>query len=266
MRVQRGFTLTELVMVIVILGIVAAISTRFIQFSTQGALDTANRQRMSLTSGIASELISRSLRSALPGSVRTSAGGECIEFFPIVAGSRYRTGSGGFEARQPLDSFKTESFTGDTERAGWVVVYPYAEPGFPDELYGSDAETRASLSGVSESGPVTVNIDGTHEFPEDSPQQRVFLTSDPVSFCRGTDGEDRYLFRHTGYSYGISPGPPSDGRKEVIAAQLTGGPAFSFTPPTRRRNGVVTFEMTFASGSADEALTVNQEVQIRNVP
>lgn len=266
MRSQRGFTLTELVMVIVILGVIAAISTRFIQFSTQGALDTANRQRMALTAGVASEIISRSLRSALPGSIRISAGGQCIEFFPIVAGSRYREGSGGFRPRQPLDSFDTEGFTGDPDGAPWVFVYPYAEPGFPDELYGSSAETRAALSSVSGSDPATIDLDGTHEFPEESPQRRVFLTSEPVSFCRGPGSQEDYLFRHTGYGYASSPSRPSDGQKEVVAAPLTGDFNFSFTPPNRQRNGVTTFEFALESDSSAESLTVKQEVQIRNVP
>ncbi|WP_295716821.1 type II secretion system protein [uncultured Halovibrio sp.] len=268
MRRQQGFTLTELVMVIVILGIIAAISVRFIQFSTQGALDTANRQRLALGAGVASEQVSRELRSALPGSIRTSEGGECIEFFPIVAGSWYVDGADSFEPKRALSEFQAVPFSRSTEQAIRVFIYPYAESDFPDGLYETGAETRAGLGSVSGSGEErTVTLSSPHTFPEHSPQRRVTLTGDPVSFCRGTGTNSRYLFRYSGYGLNASGGRPSGGVREVVAMPLGDGPLiFSFIPPTRQRNGVVTFEFTLQSADSEESLSVAQEVQVRNVP
>jgi len=269
MRGSRGFTLTELVIVIVILGIVAVISVRFIQFSTQGAMDTANRQRLSLAAGITSAQVSRALREALPGSIRTSEGGACIEFFPIRAGSRYIEGAAGVRPNRPLSAFEAFPFSGGEGEATLVFIHPYAESGFPDGLYDAGAETRAELAGVApaDMGRVTVSLSSSHRFPAHSPQRRVALTGDPVSFCRGTGSANRYLFRHVGYGRNGSPGRPAGGQRTVVAAPLGGGPfEFSFEPPTKRRNGVVTFEFSLQSGVSDETLSVAQEVQVRNVP
>jgi len=89
MRRSRGFTLVELVMVIVLLAIVATISVRFVALSTQGAIDVGSRQLRSFSAVVISEQISRALREALPGSVRVSSDGACIEWMPVLAASNY---------------------------------------------------------------------------------------------------------------------------------------------------------------------------------
>ena len=48
MQRSGGFTLVELVMVIVLLGIVATISVQFVALSTRGAIDAGDRQQRSL--------------------------------------------------------------------------------------------------------------------------------------------------------------------------------------------------------------------------
>ena len=83
MHRYRGFTLVELVIVIVLLAIVATISVRFVSLSTQGALDVSSRQQRSLAGVVISEQISREVREAFPLSVRSN--GPCLEWLPIVA-------------------------------------------------------------------------------------------------------------------------------------------------------------------------------------
>jgi len=59
---RRGYTLIELVMVIVLLGIVATVSVRFVALSTRGALDASARQLRALQSVVISEQLTRELR------------------------------------------------------------------------------------------------------------------------------------------------------------------------------------------------------------
>src|SRR5690554_1980814 len=89
MRRQAGFTLIELIMVIVLLAIVATVSVQFVSLSTRGALDVGARQHRSLAGVVVSEQISRQLREALPTSVRINASGSCVEWMPIRAASYY---------------------------------------------------------------------------------------------------------------------------------------------------------------------------------
>lgn len=269
MRRAGGFTLTELIMVIVILGIIASISVRFIQFSTQGAIDTANRQRLAMAAGIISEQLSRELRSALPGSVRTGEGGQCIEFFPVWAGSSYIDGEGSLTLNEELASFRALPFSRATDEADHVFVYPYAEASFPADLYSDGALTRAGLASVNDlgGGEVEVSLSGTHTFTAHSPRRRVLLAKGPVTYCQGENAQSRFLFRYRDYGRNSSATRETDGTREVAAMPLVPGSLeFTFLPPTQQRNGVVTFEFDLQSEDSEESLAVSQEVQIRNVP
>ena len=89
---MRGFTLTEMIIVIVILSILGLGSSRFIAFSARSMVDTAERQLLSSSANIALEKVLRGVRDALPNSVRVFDGGvnsHCIEYVPILFSSRY---------------------------------------------------------------------------------------------------------------------------------------------------------------------------------
>ena len=55
MERTRGFTLIELIMVIVLLAIVATVSVRFVALSTRGALDVSERKQRALQGVVISE-------------------------------------------------------------------------------------------------------------------------------------------------------------------------------------------------------------------
>ncbi|MBQ0779683.1 MAG: prepilin-type N-terminal cleavage/methylation domain-containing protein, partial [Thalassolituus oleivorans] len=71
MAFSRGFTLIELVITIVLAGILATISVKFLQFSSQGLVSSAGRQQLAASGYVVNEQVSRAVRNALPGSIRT---------------------------------------------------------------------------------------------------------------------------------------------------------------------------------------------------
>jgi len=270
-NLQKGFSLTELIIVIVLLGIIAVIPISFIRFSAEGALDTANRQRLAMAAGVVSEQISREIRAALPGSVRLNDDDDCIEYIPIVASTVYRNAPI-TSARPSFPALPVSSVASST---GYAVIYPYAAE--TDDLYTATAGTPGVISPMTAtlpSGNGTVNIaftSGTHQYLTDSPLRRVFLVSTPVTFCQ--DG--RFIYRYSGYGFQstVAAALPTtydantgNGR-EVIGAPLEADSLnFSVVPPSLQRNGLITFEFALQSEQSDERIYVTQEVQLRNVP
>lgn len=89
---QRGFTLVEMIVVIVITGIIAGMVAMFIRAPVQGYMDSARRAEMTDIADTALRRMRRDIRTAVPNSVRlpAPAGSTYIEFLPTKAGGRYR--------------------------------------------------------------------------------------------------------------------------------------------------------------------------------
>ena len=92
---QRGFTLVELIMVIVIMGVVGSMMSVFIKSPIDAYFASARRAEMTDVADTTMRRMSRDLKTAVPNTVRTPActvpdSCQCIEFIPSKTGGRYR--------------------------------------------------------------------------------------------------------------------------------------------------------------------------------
>jgi len=89
---QAGFTLVEMIVVIVITGIISGMVAMFIKAPVQGYMDSARRAEMTDIADTALRRMARDVRTAVPNSVQVT--GICpicaVEFLPTKAGGRYR--------------------------------------------------------------------------------------------------------------------------------------------------------------------------------
>ena len=250
-----GFTLIELIIVIVLIGIIGTVSTRFIVNSVQGYVDTAARQSLANSAFVSAEKISRSLRAALPNSVRASSG--CIEYIPIEVASHYTD----IPVTVAADSFTAVSGRRSSVVKGRAVVYPITT----DDLYApgnNKAITAVTATLPAGTGEVTVALTGNHQFPTNSPTRRFYIVGQPVAFCQ----QGTRLYRYSGYGFNDSVSlPPASASRDILVNQVSAGSlTFNYLPASLVRNAVVNFSFTLVNG--DESYRIEQEANLRNVP
>ena len=85
----RGFTLIELVVVILLLGVMATFTSQFISTGTQLYADASAREQLMSDVRFGVERLNREVRDAVPGTLSLSSDGQCVSFWPLAAVSRY---------------------------------------------------------------------------------------------------------------------------------------------------------------------------------
>ncbi len=126
---QRGFTLVELVMVIVITGAIAASVVVFLKPAIDSYFDTRRRADLTDIADTALRRVAKDIRGAVPNSVR-SVSSTCFQLVPTIAGGRYRTapdtvngGSEFVDTSVATGAFDVLSSLGQTPASGdWVVI------------------------------------------------------------------------------------------------------------------------------------------------
>lgn len=91
LRSQRGFTLVEAIIVMVLTGVLAGVMVLFIRQPVQNYVDAAGRADLTDTADLALRRMARELRSALPNSIRTTFnnGVWYVQFIPVRSGGQY---------------------------------------------------------------------------------------------------------------------------------------------------------------------------------
>ena len=202
---QRGFTLVEAVMVIVLTGIIAAVVAVFIQGPVQGYFDTVRRSQASDVADFALRRVARDLQTALPNSMRsTDASNYFLEFLPVRSAGRYRAaGDGGTDMLDIANPVVDNSFgvlspgvsvsTGDS-----IVIYNTGQTG-ADAYAGTNRRAVSSTTpALPTSAATNIVLAAGAQFPRDSSSYRFQVVSTPVTYaCEAATGT---LWRYSGYA------------------------------------------------------------------
>lgn len=260
---SKGFTLIELISVLVILSLIAAVGSRFLITAVNAYQQTQTRTKMIGKGRAAIEQMSRQLRGAVPNSLRVSPSGRCVEFLPTVAGALY-TDDVADESNMAAgkDAITTSAFSLGLGAPAYIVIGAYAS----SEIYtASSPSARVNLSSsLTGGGPFTsVSLSSSHIFKRNSVRKRLFIAGTPRRFCVVVDELRMYS------NYGLSTSTITDvnpgGDSALMATDVASNDiVFSLSTGSLDRNTAIDIALQFSENNT--LLTLNQQVLLRNVP
>lgn len=268
-----GFTLIEMIIVILIVGILSSIMFTVLRGPMQAFVDAEKRTRLIDIADTALQRMTREIRLALPNSIRV--GGTTIEFLRTLEGGRYRAFSDGasvvcggasaavldfsmpadcFEVMGSLINFASIDTTGPGTclDSGLDCLAIYNTGQLDADAYSDD--NLADITGATAN---SINFVGAPPFPFRSPRQRFFIVDTPVSFiCNGGS-----INRFDDYTIGGAVGVGNLLVNQVSACN------FTYNPGSARRAGLVTLSITIQDATlGGGSVTLLQQAHVDNQP
>ena len=277
---HRGFTLMELVIVIVILGIVSGIVGNIVSTGTKIYVDATERDQLLSDSRFVVERLNRALRMAIPNSARVTgdANIQCLEFVQAEWVTFYTNlptvPSTSKSARVVEIGDITGNFTLDTS-TDFAIVYPTDST----DIYDLTENKRKKIDACIDTGTDTScnsNDDPNHlatltvngAFADDSPASRLYIASKAVSYCVQNNSIYRYVdtINNGQVTYDIDINTDGSLMAENLVNDLSSASELPFrvSNATLRRNSLVQILLAFEHN--DEIVNFNNEVHIPNVP
>lgn len=299
-RISSGFTLIELIVVIVVSSILAIGTVTFISRTVDGLNSAANRNKLASAGRTAIDRMSLELHNALPNSIRTAGGvggDQCIEYIPVRAATTYINPA---FSNPGTSSFDVVDFVEDNAvflPAAPPALYAVIYPRNINRVYDGDNGVAAlppvfnnrrpmqAITSIVDHASITnlstVNLAAAHRFRRRSPNERFFVVTQPVSFC--IVGSNLYRYSNYGFhqtqtvieesgscdaatanrclpNYGNHP---TAANKKLVVDSISSG-AFSVGNQNLTRNSLVSIELDMTLNG--DSISLKHEVLTRSVP
>lgn len=262
---QTGFTLIEMIVVIVITGIIGGIVAIFFRAPVQGYFDSVRRAELTDIADTAMRRMARDVRTAVPNSIQFTA--SSVEFLPAYDGGRYRTASGGNNNILSFGTGGTNTFdiVGNgipiVKNTDYIVVGSTQSSGaaaYADVLRQVTNMTNGNttITFATPVLPVWAELPSQRFDIVNGVQQAVTYKCENVSTAGG-DGTGQ-LVRYWGYGFTHALGV-----KKAILADKVSDCAMDYDV-VNQRFGLLAVRLTLTSGG--ESVTLYNEIHVNNAP
>lgn len=247
--INKGFTLVELVIVIIVLSIIGIATTSYISTGVNIYTDVADRDKSINSLRFVIERMRREVANALPNSAVIT--GDCLTFTPIIASSLYgndfpiaplQAGSASIATIE-----KDTNGNNQVENGDRAVVYMLDS----SDLNSVGSEGKNKVISINNAQNVitftNTNADGVASYPLGSPAKRIYFINGNVSYCFVNDE-----IRRT----------DSDASNVLMAENVSG--SFTVADATLQRNALV--QVKFLLDFDDQKGAFEETLHINNVP
>lgn len=275
---QRGFTLVELILVIVLSAIVGVMVSTVLSRPLEGFVAQSRRAELVDIGATALNRMQRDIRMAVPGSLRLSPDGQALELLLIHSAGRYLANradgvslsfatSPSADCRGPLvagvpacNVLQVLAPDFQPPASGWLVVAstPFSwTPSNPGNITPTGTVFTRLADSVDFPGISLIRVappGGSFAFAAVSTQRRIYFADRVVGYrCMGDGRLLRY--EHDQLQATLPAALPSTGR---LQADRVTGCDFRFA------DGLASLRLDI--GAAGESIRLAQQVQVSNAP
>jgi MSHA biogenesis protein MshO len=284
-KILKGFSLVELIMVIVITGILGSMVAVFLKAPIQQYMDVSRRAELTDIADTALYRLASEISTAVPNSIRPQGSGlTYVEFLPTKNGGRYRAVAdmSGASAVGDILDFTANDGAFDILGAGMDLAVGDAVVVGSVQSSGNQAYDTTAASGVlrtvtvAASGVTVVNITAT-QFPAFSKLSSQRFDVVPVGqqavtyACEGALGAldanqngQAQLVKHWAYGFNSAQVAPAGlGGSSAILANNVSDCSFDYEV-SNQRMGLLGIRLTLTSGG--ERVSLYHEVHVNNIP
>jgi MSHA biogenesis protein MshO len=268
---SAGFTLVEMVVVLVLIGILAGLGVQFIRPAVDAYAATIKRSGLAENADLLARRLERDLHAALPNSIRVS--GSALEFIPVAGGGLYRSSSkivgGGdvlrfdaadtsFDVLGPVPGYATGQS---------LVITNLGSGSGADAYAGSNRSSISSTNGSdtifsTDASPHVVSF-GSKQFLVPSPDSRFHIVDAPVSYVCDTTAKT--IKRYQGYGWNAAQASPPVGGTQATVSSMITACALKYSAGITSRTGLVSASLTLTN-AANESMDILVQVNVPNEP
>jgi len=274
---QYGFTLVEMIMVIVITGIIGGMVAVFLKAPIDQYMDVARRAELTDIADTAIRRMARDVRTAVPNSVRMSnCTAPCVEFIPTKDGGRYRANSGGNNNILIFGSGGTTKFdivgTGIpiVANTDYIVVGSTQSDGVPPyDQTGAGvlrqvtpmANGNTTITFAAPVLPVWAELPSQRFDVVDGVQKAVTYACVPAGAGVVNGDGTGNLMRYSNYGFNVAP---TSVTPAILASKVDCTKTSIVYDVPNQRFGLMAVSLTLTSGG--ESVSLYNEIHVNNAP